>query len=124
MKKILLSLFSAILFTGCTTTKGFETQTEIITLTGNHTTGYTWTFEIENEEIIKIEEQETYLGEERMVGAPSLFTYNISSLKPGKAKIKFEYSRPWENLAPLKKVDYDITVDKKGKIEIKKVEEK
>lgn len=120
MKKMLVSLISSIMLFGCTSTKAFESQTEKINMKGNPTTGYTWTYEIENEDIIKIEEQIFYQGDERIAGAPSLFVYTISSLKPGTTEVKFEYSRSWETGSAIETLVYKISVDKKGKIEVLK----
>ena len=121
IKKILYFLGLLIMITSCNSTKGeFQSQSKEISLMGNPTTGYTWTYEIEDESIIEIKEFEKYLGDNGIVGAPSQFTYVITSKKAGKTAIKFSYSRSWENNPPAKIEEYRVIVNNSGTIEIKK----
>jgi len=89
-----------------------------IELKGNPTTGYSWFYEIEDDSVIQLEEDVKYLGTNKVVGAPSLFTYTVIALKSGTTTVKFEYKRPWEDLPAVDTRIYKISVDDKGKIEI------
>ena len=107
------------LFTSCAT---FSSQKAVIELDGNPTTGYTWNYEIEDEAVIKMDEEIRYLGKKGVVGAPSKFTYTVHSLKTGSTTIKFEYKRPWEQTPADKVVIYEVSVGQKGEIEVKEIE--
>lgn len=113
--KFILILMLSSLFLSCASSK-FSSRKTQIQLKGNPTTGYTWIFEIEDESIIRVEEDIQYLGKDGIVGAPSLFTYTVHSLKPGSTMLKFEYKRPWEEKEPAKTCLYEITVSEDGKI--------
>ena len=118
MKKILVVL-SALLLTGCASSKskGFEPCNAKIELTGNPTTGYEWTCKLEDEELISIEEKVIYQGEGGIVGAPSLYVYELVSKKPGTTKITFCYERSWES-NPVKEVVYNVKISRDGKIKV------
>ena len=105
-------------FTSCAT---FSSHKAVIELGGNPTTGYTWNYEIEDEAVIEVDEEISYLGKNGVVGAPSKFKYTIHSLKAGNTQIKFEYKRPWEQTAADKVEFYEVSVGPKGEIEVKEV---
>ncbi len=106
----------------CTSCATFKSQKAVIELGGNPTTGYTWNYQIEDEAVIKVDEEIRYLGKNGVVGAPSKFTYTIYSLKAGNTKIKFEYKRPWEQTPADKFVIYEVRVKENGAIEVKEVD--
>ena len=103
--------------TSCTSTR-LQSDETTIQMKGNPTTGYNWFYEISDESIITVEENVKYLGDDMIVGAPSMFTYTITSLKPGQTTLHFEYKRPWETVEPIETKDYYITVTENGKIKI------
>lgn len=106
----------------CTSCATFKSQKAVIELGGNPTTGYTWNYQIEDEAVVKVDEEIRYLGKNGVVGAPSKFTYTIHSLKAGNTKIKFEYKRPWEQTPADKVVIYEVRVKGNGAIEVKEVD--
>lgn len=106
-----------MLLSSCVSTR-FCNEEKSIQLKGNPTTGYNWFYQISDDSIIGVEEYVKYLGDDMVVGAPSMFTYTITSLKPGQTTLHFEYKRPWETVEPAETKEYIITVDEKGKIEI------
>lgn len=114
LKKVLVLAFLSMLVVSCSTVK-FESNTKVIELEGNPTTGYLWVYSIEDDSIIKVEEESQYLGNDGVVGAPSLFKYIIKSVKAGSTSITFEYKRPWED-SMLKKVHYEVKVKTNGEI--------
>ncbi|MCQ2584523.1 MAG: protease inhibitor I42 family protein [Treponema sp.] len=121
MKKSVISvLVFCILgfFTGCITNKGFKSQSKSIELRGNPTTGYSWFYKISDENIISVSEEIEYLGDDRMVGAPSLFHYTIYSEQPGSVEITFEYKRPWEDKPAEETRIFDVVVKENGTLEL------
>ena len=113
----LLFCFVIMGFSSCVSTR-FESEEETIKLKGNPTTGYNWFYQISDDSIIAVEESVKYLGDDLIVGAPSMFTYTITSLKPGQATLHFEYKRPWETVEPAETKEYIIPVAENGKIKI------
>lgn len=108
----------AVALSSCVSTRFFGEETTI-QMKGNPTTGYNWFYEISDESIIAVEENVKYLGDDMIVGAPSMFTYTIIALKPGQTTLHFEYKRPWETVEPIETKDYYVTVAENGKITIK-----
>ena len=104
--------------TSCASTR-FQSDETTIQMKGNPTTGYNWFYQISDESIIAVEENVKYLGDDMIVGAPSMFTYTITALKPGQTTLHFEYKRLWETVEPIETKDYYITVAENGKITIK-----
>ncbi|MBO7637405.1 MAG: protease inhibitor I42 family protein [Treponema sp.] len=104
-------------FISCSSNQ-FKSRKEKIEMEGNPTTGYTWLYTIEDESIVRLEQKTKYLGSRNMSGAPSLFTYTVISLKPGRTKITFEYKRPWEDKPAEDTTIYTVTVDERGRIEL------
>ena len=100
----------------CTSQKSFKSDSVTIELKGNPSTGYTWEAVLSSENVVTVSKDVKYLGDEGMVGAPSMFYFTVSSLAAGNTVLTLEYKRPWEEKEPLEKKIYNITVDKKGKI--------
>ena len=116
MGTIMMILTSGAVFTSCAT---FRSQKAVIELGGNPTTGYTWNYQIEDDAVIKVDEEIRYLGKNNIDGAPSKFTYTIHSLQAGSTRITFEYKRPWEQTPADKVVVYEVKVGQKGEIEVR-----
>lgn len=130
--KIILLLLSSILisqvFTSCKSTNAENDQPSsqkpnVIRLSGNPTTGYTWSYAVEPEGIISIEENEVYRGEGNIVGAPSDFFYTITGLSDGTATIHFSYNRPWleGEVEPIGRQTWQATV-KNGNVTLSQIE--
>ncbi len=98
------------------TSDSFKSCQKDIQLKGNPSTGYSWSYQLADESIVKIKEKVEYLGASGMVGAPSNFIYTISSLKPGQTGLSFIYKRPWEESAYDECRNFIITVKKTGDI--------
>lgn len=114
-KKVWILIFFCLLLAGCKSVS-FNTNEKTLELRGNPTTGYTWIYTVEDDSIILVEEDIKYLGQDGVVGAPSLFTYTIKSLKQGKTTLKLEYKRPWEDKAAEEIRYFVVTVKENGKI--------
>lgn len=67
-------------------------------LKGNPTTGYTWHYTVENNDIIKLND-ENDIRDSNMIGAGNTYTWNFKALKAGQTKIIFRYYRDWEGEA-------------------------
>lgn len=128
MKKIFLlclSLFTVILFSSCESTKvenvgADKNQSNVILLKGNPSTGYDWEYSESKTGIIEISLTQQYLGDDNIVGAPSLYRYELSAVKDGKLTLTFEYKRSWEKKA-IEKIKYSVEV-KDSVVTISKIE--
>lgn len=82
-----------------------------VTLEGNGTTGYTWSYTMSEEGIVK-ETSNTSISEgtEGMVGAPSNYIWDFEALKAGTVTLTYDYARSWEGQS-IKTVTYTLTVD-------------
>jgi len=95
-------------------------NTATITLEGNPTTGYSWTYtlytlspsavmrEVSNEYIANTSDKKT-------VGSGGKFVFTFEAIAAGEADIIFSYRRTWEeNTAPEKTITYHAIVDTKN----------
>ena len=114
-KKVLILLVLSLFLAGCKSAV-FKTSEKNLELRGNPTTGYTWIYIVSDDSVIQVDEDVKYLGDN--VGAPSLFTYTIKSLKPGKTILKFEYKRPWEDKAAEELRFFEVNVKNNGNISL------
>ncbi len=114
-----LGAFAALTTFSCASAKakaGESTLKELkIELVANPTTGYSWEYSLEQEGIVSVKENSTYLGEEGIVGAPSLFEYTVKALKDGQTKLTFVNRRSFEENSTIEQREYQILV-KNGKI--------
>ena len=79
----------------------------------NPTTGYSWSCEVEDPEIVAIRdkffEDSHELG---FTGVGGTHWFHISGVKPGTTSVTFSYFRPWETEEePLQMTRYRLTVD-------------
>ena len=126
IKNVWMLILCVLLLAGCKSA-AFNASEKTLELRGNPTTGYTWIYTIGDNSVIQLEEDIKYLGQDGIVGAPSLFTYTIKSLKQGNTTLKFEYKRPWEDNAAEEIRYFEVSVKENGKIvltEKKPTEEK
>ena len=87
-------------------------KTAVIQLVGNASTGFTWSYAIADESIVKCTDSTSvYQGKEGIVGAPSDYYYSFEGLKAGTTVVTFTYLRNWEDEAPAKTASYQLTVD-------------
>ena len=89
----------------------------IIELDANHTTGYTWKYEVSEDGIVEVKNEYVQNEhEEGVVGFGGKDRFTIKGIKEGTTTIKFTYSQAWEPKADDKTETYVITVDKDLKV--------
>jgi predicted secreted protein len=91
----------------------------VIELDGNRTTGYSWTYTMEPDNIARevSSEYKDASGTADRVGAGGVFQFAFEGIKQGAAELRFSYARPWESgIEPVKTTVYTLTVDKHGRI--------
>ena len=99
-------------------------ETATITLEANRTTGYQWSHNIADQEILEIisdEYQETEQDQD-VVGAGGTRIVEIKGVKEGTTTVELEYSREWESKPPKKRRDISIKVEKDEKGSNTKIE--
>lgn len=97
MKKLLLTILFIFTLVGCTKKEELK-NTYDIELDSNPSTGYTWSYSISEEGIIKFIKDEFISpnNSEDLVGAPGIQKYQIAGVKEGEVEITFTYRRQWE----------------------------
>ncbi|MDR2842365.1 MAG: protease inhibitor I42 family protein [Spirochaetaceae bacterium] len=111
--KVIVCLIAVTMFPSCTSQPGTNNKagTLVITLEGNTTTGYSWTYKMNSDEIVE-EVSSEYIKPDAAIGAGGTFVFTFAALHQGETEIAFYYTRPWET-APDAKPDvvYFITVN-------------
>lgn len=97
MKKIFIVLVCTFILFGCTKKEELK-NTYDIELDSNPSTGYTWSYDVSEEGIVKFTKDEFVLPEEskNLSGAPGKQIYQITGESEGEVEITFTYSRKWE----------------------------
>ena len=96
--------------------KALSKNNLIIELDSNPTTGYDWTYEISDKNIIKLSESYKSECDGEMVGCGGVKIYKVKALKSGTLTINFKYERPWEKDENIIMATYEIKIDKNLKI--------
>lgn len=81
-----------------------------IVLEENGTTGYLWSQEAQEDNVIKLTEDKTLTSSEKNVlGAPSTRVFTFKPLAEGKTILTFSYARSWED-EPIRVVKISVEV--------------
>jgi len=140
MKKIAFSVFvllTVLLLASCGGTAKITTEitTEIedpdlglkawiedgsylyVEIKGNPTTGYAWSFAIDNVNVVEdvVSEYQMDKSEYEMVGAGGVYTFTFQAKQEGTAHIVLSYARSWE-ISAISTVAFDVTVDSNANI--------
>ena len=138
MKKIIMTVLcmtmTAMLMTGCTqkdpaasSASSEAAEPEEIQIDGNRltlnyeanpTTGYSWTYEISDESVIKFTDDE-YVedkAEPGVVGVGGREIFTFTSLKKGKAVISLTYEQNWDGGNKSETKYVNIETDDNGNI--------
>lgn len=92
----------------------------VVNLKGNPTTGYEWTAQISNPEVLnqKSDEYTPDEHEEDMVGTGGTYEFVFTGLKEGATDIIFRYARSFEDAEPTYMITYQVEVDSEGLIKV------
>lgn len=132
MKKIIYTLLSVLMFSGCASTETYNLKyadsgktlklalgdTVNVELPENPTTGYSWAFftnpEPQNIVTNVTESYRQYNVGEDMLGVGGIKIFSFKATHPGEVTITGYYYRPWENMAEsyVSKAVYHIVVKK------------
>lgn len=92
----------------------------IVFLEANATTGYTWSYAIDNEKVLECQGAKYLENDhpEGMVGVGGLYKATFAGVENGKAKVSFSYARSWEEEAPCRTCDITVQVENGRIVEI------
>ena len=121
MKKIIVLLSLGLCLLGCKKAISKDPGRVKITLEGNPTTGYGWSYELSVADIIELV-SEDYVSDatddDEIVGIGGNYYFVFVAKKAGDVQIVFSYKRPWEQEEPLESLVVNIKVKKDLSIEI------
>ena len=80
-----------------------------IELEENPSTGYSWTYEVEDSDGNLVIDKKVIKGNSNLLGAPNKAIYEISAKKSGNYKVTFSYARSWEDTSATSLV-YELEV--------------
>ena len=89
----------------------------VLVLECNRTTGYDWSWEIDNEAVVSVTRKyvadASYHIQDSIapVGGGDKARIALTGLTPGEATVTFSYKRVWEENAPLYTLIYRVSVD-------------
>lgn len=112
MKKIsvLLSLLliASLFLAGCSGTNQMT-----VTLGGNPTTGYAWTYTVSDPDVLKevSNEYKQDADTEGLTGAGGEYVFVFEGGNEGEADLVFSYLRDWEEEEPIATIAYHVVVD-------------
>ena len=87
----------------------------------NPTTGYEWSYEVENPEVVELEGKYFPDGFSGLIGSGGSQWYRIRGLSEGVTSVTFRYARSWESEA-ITTYLYRMQVDTRGNVLIWGVE--
>lgn len=128
MKKILISVFTALFFMGTGFAKTYNIKSDsdtvnlkksdviIIKLSENPSTGFEWEFTSTDENVAKIIEKRLvypprHFWEPPKCGEPGTAVYKIKAINKGNAVISGKYIRSWEKRPADRDYTLNITVE-------------
>ncbi len=84
-----------------------------ITLNENATTGFTWSYVCEPEDMMAFDGEEYIQAEtdEKLVGAGCLHMFVFKAQKAGEVSLTFNYARSWEDVEPIETKTYNFIID-------------
>lgn len=98
---------------------GLDNKTVSVSVSENASTGYKWTYKIDNEKVAKLSGDEyIYSAPEGMVGAPGTRTFTFKGVSEGKTNIVLSYERSWEAI-PARIIIISLTVNSDRTLEAK-----
>ncbi|GHU48678.1 hypothetical protein FACS1894200_06230 [Spirochaetia bacterium] len=125
-KRVLVAVWSCLCVSGVLSAAAQEAKgarVAAVELAGNPTTGYSWTYTMENLGIIaelSREYRQAAQDTPQRLGAGGIFSFVFDGLREGQTDLHFVYARSWE--APEKAVAravFTVRVDKFRRLTIK-----
>lgn len=116
--KILLPLVALVLLVGVYFLVNGEKDEIKLSFPSNPTTGYDWTYYVDNEGIIEIDEEYKSTCKEGMVGCGGTKVFEIEGVKSGEVTLTFKYKRNWEETEYDKVAIYKLKVNSLKNVEI------
>jgi len=112
MKKLFVFIYLIVFCTlGTSACASFDKQA-VISLDGNPTTGYSWTYRQTKEGIVQEVSNEYKTEESALVGSGGTFIFIFEGINQGETELIFEYLRPWEkDIKPIETKTYIFEVD-------------
>ena len=110
----------AVVATTTETAQNVKSNSNIVQLYGNSSTGYVWQYSIKDESVVKVAEEKFEPDDKtgELDGSGGTYTWLFEGLKNGQTEITFNYLRPWESEV-LESVTYVVTVDSDLNVVIK-----
>lgn len=86
----------------------------IVKLKANPTTGYNWTMQSSDDQLVKMTKHEYQAPKKGLIGAGGFdvwqFTASPAMFSGGKqVKLNFSYARNWEKVAPAKTLEFTVS---------------
>lgn len=86
-----------------------------VILTGNPTTGYSWTTSLSAKDAAVLQQQGKALYAQQapdstIVGGGGTFTFTFKAAASAQVVLKFNYARPWESVPPIQTFSVTINV--------------
>ena len=98
MKKLLGSLVALMLIVcSCTAFAAERKIDAVITLQSNPSTGYSWSYSVDNEGMVTETSHSYSSSDPELFGSDGAEEWHFQGLKEGNASITFVYSRNWDN---------------------------
>lgn len=117
IRRTLAALMALCLLLALTACAGEKKSKQFeISLEGNPTTGYAWTYTMDPEGIVK-EVKNDYTSSTKdkdVVGAGGTFLFVFEGVSAGEVKLTFEYKRSWETEPAIQTAEYVLAVDAEG----------
>lgn len=91
-----------------------DTESDVIKLQENPSTGYAWSYSINDENIVKVlsDSYDELNTTEGIVGSSGIHTWNLKGLKEGKTLITFTLNRSWEQDNFIDKKEFIVKISK------------
>ena len=121
MKRLFVSVLALMLCTLPAMAESNETPGVDVTLYGNVTTGYEWTYTVEDEAVLKVAGSgyTTMDGDAQVDGMGGMYQFRLEGLQAGNTVVTFKYARPWETDVPaLCTAYYNVRVDEQKNVVI------
>ena len=90
-----------------------DKDTVTVTLEENASTGHTWAYSLEPQDVLKFESDDFISAntDDKTVGVGGLHTFVFKAQKPGEVTMTLKYARAWEDTEADKTLTYQLKID-------------